>query len=1594
MSSFKDFLHPIWRKSLDQLKMTDSIELNNTILDTIDAVLHKVEDETIASKSELFIKTAANEWLDYWGSWFGLKRKKGQSDDDYRAALIMHVRHPRTAKPALREAIAHFLESSIGNVHVYEPWMDIFILDQSKLDSQAAFQSSYYHYGIIDISISVPFPPEVIDIINWFRPVGVLWVLTYAPGGSANAPIWDMSPADAQIQQELLTITMISGLEQRLNQVLSPASQDGGKGFSPFYTDDSDLTGTDRLNGGNLSSNGTYNFVGYLHGQIMPTQADSPYSIAQQIDTVDHHEYPKLATTDNDSVPFEISNQIKLYNLLFGTHNLNAWQQGYSDQTYNDTYHGNTVKILPVDGASIATSQKPKLINGRQYIFSVVAKADNNARVKLEFTTDEAHQDIVLTNNLTEDYTRYFIQFTYTGTDTLPAEVKIDGDISQSGNVYVTSPMLRALNPVVSGWDTDIPDWTDAPQDYSTQLTPADEYIYGAFNVREFFYNQVQDETTVKHETGYYATGDQLNAYMDNYLSLKTLAINYKASGLLGDTSKVNLMIYNFKLLTWVNLETLNLTEDTVDQSQRLYSLLPYLNDNGLLLVALQVETVSHDFKLNLNSIRLVVDKTLSNKTSINIFDQDGQSSTGTEVSEKWFYDNTNDTRELVDRFQQYYPIRYIRNTIRDVHFYDPDDANGFQEFSLNLSNMNSESYLADKEAEWQRALESQSYVPCVVNAKYDTHQEGNYPVTSISILGASVNDMEHKNVLGNLLPGGIFTSSFTNEWQALGPNTQLTSYKKDNSDKLTGLRVKVSPMDQLQGIKITCEDTFSEENYRFDFDSASLDNTVKDCVVKVYFNTNGYHYLAKQAVVTINPQTNHYTVKFDTTQVFPDSIDIEILAPTNASADIYFNNLQLRLDVSVMVDNAYVDRLAPGMVPQLSPKLDPTSNTANYSDLVGQLTYDDIEFDPNYKMKFDDGLSFDNLKYGDMLTDEGLAKYSKLDPPKVKGALNYLKTVNYYLHKTNNKNAYTFQQLLDQRINYFNSLGYGRFQNEHTVTIDLRKVHKDIAELLVQHGSDSNSEVKYDSCLQTSVDGIHWHTWYDNYKGLRNDLYYQEPLSSPKHFELTPYNALAYREDFGITYDSLGDDDYTLSTIGADMSAVADRYPSYGLSNLVFNDLGYQILSSNNLTHDDSGGNSYTFDTPLHKDGPLIVPDDKGKLVPDVPGITTTTTQRRKDGTPGKTFFDWRHNRYTFGDFNKSKMDFGELWESSVTATTSTTTDRETTTTTTQKPMPEDWYFILDDLQSVLNGTQRLLPDSRYIPDVDPDNPHNGGVLVDSDMLISQKLLSFDIVKIVTNKYPALWETLNITSRQEKAHFISQYLIGAKKPPVMWLDVDALTTGDILSLSLWHTDDNGSWQQFQEARSNSEQSLEITSNDLTNVMNSQGYIYGLVMSQAYNGHVNDIDLIKAELKFSINPKGINNYGGGMYPHLNYVMDNHVIRALGKRDITLVNSYLLDRKVLGHKVTVSFNVNNDGTTGDLYLVGNGIRLPDTRHFMLENDHQHFSMTLMLPDETSSNDPPKIDLYFENSMATITVTAFKVEIGENESPYVTYENASV
>ncbi|MBT9670560.1 hypothetical protein GPK34_00715 [Secundilactobacillus kimchicus] len=1564
MRTIKEFLHPLWRDSYSysqKLGHMDDQEVNNTVLDAIDKQLNQIEEDTIASKAQLFLSKASEEWLDYWGSWFGLKRGKGQDDVAYRKSLINHVEHPRDTLPALKQAISEYLHTNTKSVRIYEPWQDIFILNDSKLNSHAHLASDYYHVGVIDISITKPFDAGVIDVINWFRPDGVLFVLTYDPGDDTDAPIFEMPPTNSKLQDELLTITTISGLQRRLNVSMNPGNTDGTEGQLPFILNDSDLNSNSLLLGADNFGIGYYHRVGFLQGLIKPDKNDNVDDIAKKFNQLDYSIYPAMERQDSREISYPIDQNVRVYNQLTGTFGFDGWSFSADALLSAETYQTRAVLEMVSAEAEVYSIQDLNLIKGHTYIVSCDIRTEVDSKTAVYIDIDTTHRKQLLTDRTTTNFKRYQIEFTYDGDAYLPVKVYLDGDASLFGKCYLSGLMLRDTNVSIAGWEATIPDWTRSAADYSVSLDGDTTYFYTAFNFRSFFYDRIQSQGEILSEIGLYATDKEINQYMDKYLTQKTILANYRATGMGNDNVHAQIMVYDYSLGLWVNLQDDNLTDHNVYYEHRLHTLRPYLNEQGVMMMAVSLTTLPYQYDFYMNDIQIILDKTLDG-FGYNFTAEDGTWGTATTIMTEWDYKYGKDTRELVDREQQFYPIRYIRNRIRDIKFDQQDHENGNGlPFILNDSNLNSLSYLPDQELEILKEDKGPEYVQYAIQPRKNPNYS-NIPVSSLSILGANIGDHEHKNLLGNLLPNGIFTNTIDTNWELTTDTikkeaavVQTPLADSDETYAVKGYTLTSENPGDKQGVRFKSDDVFFEDNYRFTIYGSTASGQDEVFDANIYQHSNGYRLQVASVPVTFGKELTQATVNFDTNIVFPETIEIEIVQEaTDVPLGINLYNPDLRLATRVAVDSGdYQEKNAPGLFPIAYP--DTTKEVVPEVDAQEILTYDDIQFDLDREpVHFDDGYYLRDMNYKDLLSEEQLQKFKQLSDQDADKALTYLKTLGYYLVNTNNKDAYSYQVLLDKALDWLNLMGYGKTNGEHIVTVDLGRVRTDISEILVQHGSDSEEGAEFEHVVETSIDGKDWHIWYDNYSSDRDylDPMYAELPGRPKHIPIKQYNVLGYREDIGQSYEKIAEHAFkttngTEMTVdqsygaGNDMSAVGERYPDYDLYQYVFG------TADNNVTRH-------------------IGPE--ADVLGEYSDYGTVYKAQVRDliGTP-----------------NELKQE-----SSTEVPTTDGTTvlNITSTSTTTINPNAEatedDSLFILND--SALNGTKVLAEsadaDQRVINGNEND-PHAGTIPTTPKLKMEQHLIEVDLIGLVERFNPDMWADTEATSTQSKVTIVRDYLIDASGKDSLKLDLQAVSQTN-WSVSVWN--DKGYWDKTETSRNGEPILQHIGISNVHDYIDDEGKLYVLVSTPATTVGQNSITINSLLVDALVSKNKFNTFGGGFYPHRNLAEKRPSVEVLADNsEHNRLVSYQLDPKVIGHKVRISFNVKSQGNTGILRVIGSA--LDTTRDALIEQDNQHFSFISRITDDGSGK-APVVTIEASKSIARLHISGFKVEIGEQESPF--------
>lgn len=887
--SLRDFLSPVWRYSLrDKYSDNENVNFNYLILKAIDRQLSQVEDKTIMSKAELYLKSATSSYLDYFGSWFGLERLgKHESDKHYRKRILNHVKHPRATIPALKRAISSYLHNHMSDVHIYEPWRDVFLSNDyaSRTNGRAHFNGEYYRTAIINICIDTHFDESVVDMINWFRPVGVVFLMTYENGPHADVwklhetlfPVWHYD-----------TINSFIGFDTEECHDLNFLDQVSMYGHDPFYvsglgTSDSVLFNPDYHSGVHyehylplslLNSKDVlidpvyynkpyYSFISTAHNLVKAKFTDTINNLLLHSKVVDPSIYPDI--NKKQGLAITVDNKPHHSNLLSFTYNLHNWKRfhhtylsGLSDKgraVVSMNKNGSTLKYAfnNLEG-QIPAKNKVGLHNlvkaGKSYQLSFdIMSSNQDNKVQFKVVLDGQVTSItaqVKKNKWTKITTRL------SPSDTAKSiSFILSNRPENTGKVYFSSP---CLSQYVKAWEPSYQDIQYPTANYKYQ------YNYVFFNIQKYYYKNIESQHSVYQKLspayGVTPTSDQVNQYISKQFNHKSLTFTYLPA--LYRSIITQLKIRNFNSGRWENyathLQVLGNQSDTYNM--KFNDVSPYINKNGILAIALKVPTFGNAYNLLFTYLGMRFCHYYANKPSIHMYNADNKIKLWWHINTwhifKWTDTETYDNRS---REQNYFPIRYIRNYVRNVSFGGTNN----DLFITNNSVLNGHKLIADyqdltsKPDLYIKPYWDYNVIPSLTD-------NGN-PVKSVSIMGVSCGDNYPTNRLNNLLKNSVFGYFSHPIWG----HSKLTYMKKDiNSEHVwfnnTGSKLWTST-----------DSIGSRNHYVLTFNARTRSQNVT-IMVKIELKSNDFvKTLTKN--IQITPQRHVYDIEFNTYGVFPDTV-------------------------------------------------------------------------------------------------------------------------------------------------------------------------------------------------------------------------------------------------------------------------------------------------------------------------------------------------------------------------------------------------------------------------------------------------------------------------------------------------------------------------------------------------------------------------------------------------------------------------------------------------------------------------------------------------------------------------------------------------
>ena len=526
------YLHPLMQRGMTK----DPNSVYNALINALNSPLNNAESDILRSKTNIMLSQAPEDWLDTFGSWLGLKRKDKEPDNVYRKRLMEWVLTDKNDVSSIRNAIANFLNISSDCVYVYEPYTDMLYYNKlgSDYNSLEYFASSYYNYCVIDVQIDNTFPiREIQDIINLFRPAGVIYVLTMNINSfNHNAPIIDMSEDGSTPM--FYDETYYAGFNQRVQALITPGLSDDITVTNPFFWS----TSLSELNEGREYQNedsqfNDYMVLGEYYNDYNPKDTDTFTDGRVYAKNYSLQDRNLMAKRDNDCLKFNIGKFDSDYQPLSFTTTLN---QGSS---YNNNVY------------SVNSNSK-----GITFTFS---NLDPNFTYILFYHTITGSLDIesvdsaVTNGDLNMEY-----MIVYPGGD--------NGNITFTSTKGISSFNNVSLIKLNSG------DKTTTTYNYNTSI----ETAYGLGGVANVM-GALQMHFSLPSNIN-------KNNLLTDYYSESYLTIRMKADIPIKSTHNIDIYIYDFSANIWSLFRTISIDDTSyINQNIRINDYSDILNSEGCL---------------------------------------------------------------------------------------------------------------------------------------------------------------------------------------------------------------------------------------------------------------------------------------------------------------------------------------------------------------------------------------------------------------------------------------------------------------------------------------------------------------------------------------------------------------------------------------------------------------------------------------------------------------------------------------------------------------------------------------------------------------------------------------------------------------------------------------------------------------------------------------------------------------------------------------------------------------------------------------------------------------------------------------------------
>jgi hypothetical protein len=197
---------------------------HEAVLDSIGTALKSAGDDADLMKKELSIVDSEGEWLDEWGTWFGVSRLTNSETDESYLSRMLAVIEDKVTIPAIISGVKKVLGDNTI-IKIYEPYHEIRYFNVSTFSGEGRYQDGdYYRIGVIDVIINKPVTDDLVTFINLIKGAGVSVKFTYKPTPPIEEVVIDGSNEEA-IVESMVSMKMYT-IEEQEGKTQSGSSSD------------------------------------------------------------------------------------------------------------------------------------------------------------------------------------------------------------------------------------------------------------------------------------------------------------------------------------------------------------------------------------------------------------------------------------------------------------------------------------------------------------------------------------------------------------------------------------------------------------------------------------------------------------------------------------------------------------------------------------------------------------------------------------------------------------------------------------------------------------------------------------------------------------------------------------------------------------------------------------------------------------------------------------------------------------------------------------------------------------------------------------------------------------------------------------------------------------------------------------------------------------------------------------------------------------------------------------------------------------------------------------------------------------------------